>query len=169
MAEWEAGVPGAEKSGDGEGEGLVRGVRSEELREEKSMTSPRSSRRSGRRPREQSFTGVEEALWSAASRCARRMSLASCVRERFSFSCMALSTGLRPARLRSPSTVMIGSRAAFEGPDMHTHTHTHTHTIPCQNIKQAELRWCRCAGSCSVMLLHTEGGALPKAAFSQLT
>ncbi len=40
VAECEAGVPGAEKSGEGEGEGEVIGVLSEELREEKSMTSP---------------------------------------------------------------------------------------------------------------------------------
>lgn len=65
VAEWEAGVPGPEKSGDGEGEGLVSGVRSEELREEKSTTSPLSRTRSGRRPRRApSLTGVEEALRS---------------------------------------------------------------------------------------------------------
>lgn len=70
VADWEAGVPGAEKSGEGEGDGLVSGVRSEELSEEKSMTSPFSRIRSGRRPAPPprpppSLTGVEEALRSA--------------------------------------------------------------------------------------------------------
>lgn len=40
MAECEAGVPGAEKSGEGDGEG---DVRSDELSEAKSTTSPLSS------------------------------------------------------------------------------------------------------------------------------
>lgn len=119
VAEWEAGVPGAEKSGEGDGEGLVSGVRSDELIEEKSTTSPFSRTKSGRRPppRPLNLTGVEEVLRSmypAASFCARRMSLASWVRERFSFSCMALSTGLRPTRFRKPSTVMMGSRVGLE-------------------------------------------------------
>lgn len=80
VAEWEAGVPGAEKSKDGEGDGLVSGVRSEELREEKSITSPFSRSMSGRRLRLRNLTGVEEVLLSrkpAASFWARLMSLAS--------------------------------------------------------------------------------------------
>ncbi|KAF3850400.1 hypothetical protein F7725_012172 [Dissostichus mawsoni] len=65
----EAGARRREKSGEGEGEGLVRGVRSDELREEKSITSPFSRTRSGRRPAfpprpPPSLTGVEEALRS---------------------------------------------------------------------------------------------------------
>lgn len=52
VAEWEAGVPGAEKSGEGDGDGLVSGVLSEELTEEKSTTSPfsRTASGGGRRP-----------------------------------------------------------------------------------------------------------------------
>lgn len=117
VAECEAGVPGAEKSREGEGDGLVRGVRSEELREEKSITSPFSRTMSGLRARLMNLTGVEEVLLSrrpAASFCALLMSLASCVRDRFSFSSMADSTGFRLARFLSPSTVMMGSRAGFE-------------------------------------------------------
>lgn len=117
VAECEAGVPGAEKSGEGEGDGDVRGVLSDELSEEKSMTSPFSRYGSGRRTRLPIFTGVDEALRSrkpAASFCARRISLASCVRERFSFSCMAFSTGFRPPRFLKPSTVMMGSRVGFD-------------------------------------------------------
>lgn len=117
VAECEAGVPGAEKSRDGDGEGLVRGVRSDELREEKSMTSPFSRTISGRRQRLLNFTGVEEVLRSrnpAASFWALRMSLASCVRDLFSFSSMADSTGLRLTRFRRPSTVMMGSRGGLE-------------------------------------------------------
>jgi hypothetical protein len=117
VAEWEAGVPGAEKSKDGEGEGLVRGVRSEELRDEKSITSPFSRITSGLRPRLMNFTGVEDVLLSrkpAASFWALRMSLASCVRDLFSFNSMADSTGFRLARFLSPSTVMMGSNVGFE-------------------------------------------------------
>lgn len=117
VAECEAGVPGAEKSRDGEGEGLVRGVRSEELKEEKSITSPFSRTISGRRPRLVNLTGVEEVLRSrkpAASFWALRISLASWVRDLFSFSSMADSTGLRLTRFLSPSTVMMGSRGGFE-------------------------------------------------------
>lgn len=117
VAEWEAGVPGAEKSSEGEGDGLVRGVRSEELMEEKSTTSPFSRTMSGRRLRLMNLTGVEEVLLSkkpAASFWALRMSLASWVRDLFSFSSMADSTGLRPARFLSPSTVMIGSKDSFD-------------------------------------------------------
>lgn len=80
MAEWEAGVPGAEKSRDGEGDGLVSGVRSEELKDEKSITSPFSRITSGLRPRLMNFTGVEEVLLSrkpAASFWALLMSFAS--------------------------------------------------------------------------------------------
>ncbi len=117
VAECEAGVPGAEKSGEGEGEGEVSGVLSEELREEKSMTSPFSRYDSDRRTRLASLTGVDEALRSrnpAASFCARRISLASCVRERFSFSCMAFSTGFRFPRFLKPSTVIMGSMDGFD-------------------------------------------------------
>ncbi|MEQ2199019.1 hypothetical protein XENOCAPTIV_022801 [Xenoophorus captivus] len=93
VAEWDAGVPGPEKSGDGDGDGLVSGVRSEELRDEKSMTSPLSRTRSGRRPPLQtpSLTGVEEAL-----------------------RCMAFSTGFLAPRFLSPSTVMMGSMGGLE-------------------------------------------------------
>lgn len=42
------------------------------------------------------------------------MSLASCVRERFSFSCMALSTGFLAPRFLRPSTVMMGSMGGLE-------------------------------------------------------
>lgn len=117
VAECDAGVPGAEKSREGEGEGLVRGVRSEELRDEKSITSPFSKIISGLRPRLMNLTGVEEVLLSrrpAASFCALLMSLASCVRDRFSFNSMADSTGFRLARFLSPSTVMMGSSVGFE-------------------------------------------------------
>lgn len=64
VAECEAGVPGAEKSREGEGDGLVSGVRSEELRDEKSITSPFSKIMSGLRPRLMNLTGVEEVLLS---------------------------------------------------------------------------------------------------------
>jgi len=120
VAEWDAGVPGVEKSGEGEGEGLVRGVRSEELREEKSTTSPFSRSRSGRRPPPlppPSLTGVEEEEEQLASFWALRISLASWVRERFSFSWMAHSTGFLAPRFRRPSTVMVGSRAGLDTGD----------------------------------------------------
>ncbi|KAG7255710.1 hypothetical protein CRUP_010002 [Coryphaenoides rupestris] len=108
VAEWDAGVPGVEKSGEGDGEGLVRGVRSEELREEKSTTSPFSR---------SSLTGVEEEEEQLASFWALRISLASWVRERFSFSWMALSTGFLAPRFRRPSTVIVGSRAGLDTRD----------------------------------------------------
>lgn len=117
VAECEAGVPGAEKSREGEGDGLVRGVRSEELKDEKSITSPFSRTMSGLRARLMNLTGVEEVLLSrrpAASFWALLMSFASCVRDRFSFNSMADSTGFRLARFLSPSTVMMGSSAGFE-------------------------------------------------------
>lgn len=117
MAECDAGVPGAEKSGEGEGDGLVNGVRSDELRDEKSTTSPFSRTMSGRRLRLMNLTGVEDVLLSkkpAASFCALLMSLASCVRDLFSFSSMADSTGFRLTRFLSPSTVMMGSKDGFE-------------------------------------------------------
>lgn len=103
VAECEAGVPGAEKSGEGDGDG---DVRSDELSDAKSTTSPLSSVKE----RPVGLSGTDE----AASLCARRISLASCVRDRFSFSRMALSTALRPPRFRSPSTVMVGSGGGFD-------------------------------------------------------
>ncbi|TNN32357.1 hypothetical protein EYF80_057482 [Liparis tanakae] len=73
------------KSGEGDGDGLVSGVRSDELREEKSTTSPFSRTGSGRRPADAArpalgLAGVAAAPrspWPAASFWARRMSLAS--------------------------------------------------------------------------------------------
>ena len=147
VAECEAGVPGAEKSRDGEGEGLVRGVRSEELKEEKSMTSPFSRTISGRRPRLVNLTGVEELLRSkkpAASFWALRISLASWVRDLFSFSSMADSTGLRLTRFLRPSTVMMGSRGGFEAAKVSslliwTDTELCSHWI--RTIQSEETHW----------------------------
>lgn len=87
------------------------------------MTSPFSRATSGRRPAvtprpPASLTGVEEELRSVypppASFWALRISLASCVRERFSFSCMAFSTGFLAPRFRRPSTVIVGSRTGLD-------------------------------------------------------
>lgn len=146
VAECDAGVPGAEKSREGEGDGLVKGVWSEELREEKSITSPFSSIMSECLFRLVNLIGVEDVLLSkkpAASFWALLISLASWVRDRFSFSSIADSTGLRLTRFLSPSTVMIGSIDSFEpvgkqAVSFYNHNNSITMLITLQALKKSE-------------------------------